>query len=296
MTQIDRPQNIRLGIVLMMIGLALFTGGEAVVKTLAPKYDVTQIVWSRYVFHALVTFLLFYRSGIFQLAKTTRPWLHISRSALMLIATSLFFFALRYLPLADAVAIHFIAPILITAFSIPILKEQVGWRRWAAIFVGFIGAMIIIRPGSGGTHWAAILLLGSAVCYAIYQILTRIASKTDSTQTSLFWTSVFGVGVTSLFVPFFWVTPTLTEWGLMMALGSMYGIGHYLLIRGLEMAPASRLSPFLYTQIIWATLFGVIFFGQFPDMITVGGAAVVIASGLYIWWRETKSASEPAKD
>ena len=280
----------------MMIGLALFTGGEAVVKTLAPKYDVTQIVWSRYVFHALVTFLLFYRSGIFQLAKTTRPWLHISRSALMLIATSLFFFALRYLPLADAVAIHFIAPILITAFSIPILKEQVGWRRWAAIFVGFIGAMIIIRPGSGGTHWAAILPLASAVCYAIYQILTRIASKTDSTQTSLFWTSVFGVGVTSLFVPFFWVTPTLTEWGLMMALGSMYGIGHYLLIRGLEMAPASRLSPFLYTQIIWATLFGVIFFGQFPDMITVGGAAVVIASGLYIWWRETKSASEPAKD
>ena len=296
MTQIDRPQNIRLGIVLMMIGLALFTGGEAVVKTLALKYDVTQIVWSRYVFHALVTFLLFYRSGIFQLAKTTRPWLHISRSALMLIATSLFFFALRYLPLADAVAIHFIAPILITAFSIPILKEQVGWRRWAAIFVGFIGAMIIIRPGSGGTHWAAILPLGSAVCYAIYQILTRIASKTDSTQTSLFWTSVFGVGVTSLFVPFFWVTPTLTEWGLMMALGSMYGVGHYLLIRGLEMAPASRLSPFLYTQIIWATLFGVIFFGQFPDMITVGGAAVVIASGLYIWWRETKSASEPAKD
>jgi drug/metabolite transporter (DMT)-like permease len=295
MTQIDRPQNIRLGIVLMMIGLALFTGGEAVVKTLAPKYDVTQIVWSRYVFHALVTFLLFYRSGIFQLAKTTRPWLHVSRSALMLIATSLFFFALRYLPLADAVAIHFIAPILITAFSIPILKEQVGWGRWAAIFVGFIGAMIIIRPGGGGTHWAAILPLGSAVCYAIYQILTRIASKTDSTQTSLFWTSVFGVGVTSLFVPFFWVTPTLTEWGLMIALGGMYGIGHYLLIRGLEMAPASRLSPFLYTQIIWATLFGVIFFGQFPDMITIAGAVVVIASGLYIWWRETSSADESAK-
>jgi drug/metabolite transporter (DMT)-like permease len=280
---------------LMMIGLALFTGGEAVVKTLAPKYDVTQIVWSRYVFHALVTFLLFYRSGIFQLAKTTRPWLHVSRSALMLIATSLFFFALRYLPLADAVAIHFIAPILITAFSIPILKEQVGWGRWAAIFVGFIGAMIIIRPGGGGTHWAAILPLGSAVCYAIYQILTRIASKTDSTQTSLFWTSVFGVGVTSLFVPFFWVTPTLTEWGLMIALGGMYGIGHYLLIRGLEMAPASRLSPFLYTQIIWATLFGVIFFGQFPDMITIAGAVVVIASGLYIWWRETSSADESAK-
>jgi len=296
MTQIDRPQNIRLGIVLMMIGLALFTGGEAVVKTLAPKYDVTQIVWSRYVFHALVTFVLFFRSGVFQLAKTTRPWLHISRSALMLIATSLFFFALRYLPLADAVAIHFIAPILITAFSIPILKEQVGWRRWAAIFVGFIGAMIIIRPGGVGTHWAALLPLGSAVCYAIYQILTRIASKTDSTQTSLFWTSVFGVGVTSLFVPFVWITPTPIEWLLMAGLGGMYGVGHYLLIRGLEMAPASRLSPFLYTQIIWATLFGVIFFGQFPDGITIAGAAVVIASGLYIWWRESAKTEKPSGD
>jgi drug/metabolite transporter (DMT)-like permease len=296
MTQIDRPQNIRLGIVLMMMGLALFTGGEAVVKTLAPKYDVTQIVWSRYVFHALVTFVLFSRSGIFKLAKTTRPWLHISRSALMLTATSLFFLALGYLPLADAVAIHFIAPILITAFSIPILKEQVGWRRWAAIFVGFIGALIIIRPGGGGTHWAALLPLGSAVCYAIYQILTRIASKTDSTQTSLFWTSVFGVGVTSLFVPFVWITPTPIEWLLMAGLGGMYGVGHYLLIRGLEMAPASRLSPFLYTQIIWATLFGVIFFGQFPDGLTIAGAAVVIASGLYIWWRESARTEKPSAD
>ena len=295
MTQIERPQNIRLGIVLMMIGLALFTGGEAIVKTLASKYDVTQIVWSRYVFHALVTFILFFRSGIFQLAKTTRPWLHVSRSALMLIATSLFFFALRYLPLADAVAIHFIAPILITAFSIPILKEQVGWRRWAAIFVGFIGAMIIIRPGGVATHWAALLPLGSAICYAIYQILTRIASKTDSTQTSLFWTSVFGVGVTSLFVPFVWIAPTFMEWVMMVGLGGMYGVGHYLLIRGLEIAPASRLSPFLYTQIIWATLFGLIFFGQFPDLITIVGAAVVIVSGLYIWWRETKSADDSGK-
>ena len=296
MAQFDRPQNIRLGIVLMMIGLALFAGGEAIVKTLAAKYDITQVGWARYVFHALVTFVLFFRSGIFRLAKTTRPWLHISRSALMLFATCLFFFALRYLPLADAVAILFIAPIMITAFSIPILKEQVGWRRWAAIFVGFIGAMIIIRPGGVATHWAALLPFGSAIAYAIYQILTRIASRTDSTQTSLFWTSVFGVSVTSFFVPFVWITPTPIEWMLMMGLGGMYGVGHYLLIRGLEIAPASRMSPFLYTQIIWATLFGFIFFGQLPDMMTIGGTAVVIVSGLYIWWRETKQATEDTKD
>ena len=292
MNKNDTPPNIRLGIILMMMGLALFAGGEAIVKTLAPRYDVTQVVWARYVFHALVTFFLFFRSGIFRLAKTSRPWLHISRSALMLIATSLFFFALRYLPLADAVAILFISPIFIAALSIPILKENVGWRRWIAIFVGFVGALIIIRPGSGATHWAAVLPLGSAICYAFYQILTRIASRTDSAQTSLFWTSVFGVSVTSMFVPFVWIMPTTTDWLLMIGLGGMYGIGHYLLIRGLEIAPASTLSPFLYTQIIWATLFGFIFFDQFPDQVTIGGAAVVITSGLYIWWRETKQVKE----
>ncbi len=288
----DTPPNIRLGIILMMMGLALFAGGEAIVKTLAPRYDVTQVVWARYVFHALVTLFLFFRLGIFRLAKTNRPWLHISRSALMLIATSLFFFALRYLPLADAVAILFISPIFIAALSIPILNENVGWRRWIAILVGFVGALIIIRPGSGATHWAAVLPLGSAICYAFYQILTRIASRTDSTQTSLFWTSVFGVSVTSMFVPFVWIMPTTTDWLLMIGLGGMYGIGHYLLIRGLEIAPASTLSPFLYTQIVWATLFGFIFFDQFPDQVTIGGATVVITSGLYIWWRETKQAKE----
>ena len=217
----------------------------------------------------------------------------------MLIATSLFFFALRYLPLADAVAIHFIAPILITAFSIPILKEQVGWRRWAAIFVGFIGALIIIRPGGGGTHWAAILLpLGSAVCYAIYQILTRIASKTDSTQTSLFWTSVFGVGVTSLFVPFVWVTPTpLTEWRLMSA--PRRHVWRWPLFADPRPGDGARLAPVavsLYPDHLGDTLFGLIFFGQFPDGLTIAGAAVVIASGLYIWWRESARAEKPSAD
>ena len=291
MTDIDRPQNVRLGILLMMSGLALFTGGEAIVKTLAKDYEITQVVWARYVFHALVTFIIFQRVGLFQNARTERPWLHLTRSVLMLVATALFFTALRYLPLADAVAINFLAPLLVTAFSIPILKEKVGPRRWAAIAVGFVGAMVIIRPGSGAMHWAALLPLGTAVCYALYQILTRIAARTETTNTSLFWTSVFGVVATSVAVPFFWTQPTALAWGLMVALGTMYGLGHYLLIRGLELAPASVLSPFLYTQIIWAILLGLLIFGHFPDGYTWAGMAIVIGSGLYIWWRE--SAGKP---
>lgn len=272
----------------MMTGLALFTVGEVIVKTLTKNYDITQIVWARYVFHALVTFAIFSRVNVFRQAQTTRPGLHITRSALMLVATTLFFTSLRYLPLADAVAINFVAPLLVTALSIPILKEKVGIRRWAAIFVGFGGVLIIIRPGMGVMHWAAILPLMTAVCYAFYQILTRIAARTDDTQTSLFWTSAFGVIVTSIAVPFFWTAPSPLEWAMMIALGAVYGLGHYLLIRGLEIAPASKLSPFLYTQIIWATLLGFAFFDHFPDMPTLIGVAIVIGSGLYIWQRETR--------
>lgn len=294
MSQIDRPQNIRLGIGLMMIGLALFTVGEVIVKTLIRDYDITQVVWARYIFHALVTFAVFSRINVFRQARTTRPGLHITRSALMLVATTLFFFSLRYLQLADAVAINFVAPLLVTALSIPILKEKVGIRRWAAIFVGFGGVLIIIRPGMGVMHWAAILPLCTAVCYAFYQILTRIAARTDDTQTSLFWTSAFGVVVTSIAVPFFWIPPSLTEWVMMIALGTVYGLGHYLLIRGLEIAPASKLSPFLYTQIIWATLLGFAFFDHLPDLPTLIGVAIVIGSGLYIWRR--KSAQRDSND
>ncbi|MBT5051266.1 MAG: DMT family transporter [Rhodospirillaceae bacterium] len=291
MTPIERPQNVRLGIMLMMAGLLLFTAGEAIVKTLARDYDIAQIVWARYVFHALITFAIFSRVNPIRQARTPRPGLHLTRSALMLVATTLFFTSLRYLPLADAVAINFIAPLLVTALSIPMLKEQVGIRRWSAIFVGFAGVLVIIRPGMGVMHWAAILPLITAVCYAFYQILTRIATRTDDTQTSLFWTSLFGVVVTSVLVPFFWITPSAIEWVMMVALGGVYGLGHYLLIRGLEVAPASMLSPFLYTQIIWATLFGLVIFDQFPDGMTLLGVAIVIGSGLYIWRRETAQKS-----
>ncbi len=283
---IDRPQNPQLGILLLLAGIVLFVSGEVCVKLLAQDHSITQVVWARYTFHALVTFVIFQRVGMFANAKTTRPWLHLARSALMLAATACFFTALRYLPLADAVAISFLAPLMVTAFSIPILKEKVGPRRWAAIAVGFVGTMIIIRPGTAAMHWAAILPLGSAVCYALYQILTRIATRTDTTNTSLFWMSAFGVVATSLLVPFAWTNPSLEAWALMLALGSFYGFGHYLLIRGLELTSASMLSPFLYTQVIWATIFGLLIFDQFPDMWTLIGVGIVIASGLYIWRRE----------
>lgn len=268
-------------------GLALFATGEGFVKHLSRDYDVAQIVWGRFTFHAVLFLAIFARAGIVRQMRTARPGLQLTRSVLLLTATALFFTALRHLPLADAAAINFVAPLLVTAFAIPVLGERVGPRRWIAILVGFAGVLVIIRPGLGAMHWAAVLPLGTAVCYAFYQLLTRIAARSDDARTSLFWTSAVGVAATSLIAPFSWTAPDAAGWAAMAATGFVFGLGHYLLIRALEVAPASVLAPFIYIQLVWATLIGYAVFGEFPDLWTIGGGAVVIASGLYVWRRET---------
>ncbi len=276
----------------MIAGIALFAIGEVLVKRLTVDYSVVQIVWARYLFHAILFLALFSGAGLRRQIATGRPFLQLGRSVLLLAATACFFTALRYLPLADAVAINFVAPLLVTAFSIPLLGERVGIHRWSAILVGFAGVLVIIRPGMGAMHWAAVLPLGTAICYSLYQILTRIAARTEDTRTSLFWTAAVGALITSALAPFFWQAPDAAGWVQMVAIGLLFGLGHYLLIRGLEVAPASTLAPFNYTQIIWAAVFGIIFFDHFPDGPALTGALVVIASGLYVWRRETRSTNE----
>jgi drug/metabolite transporter (DMT)-like permease len=283
-----RVQNPRLGIALMCAGLAFFGFGEACVKTLAKDYEILQVVWARYTFHALVFLLIFSRSGIVSQMRTSRPFLHLARSVVLMLGTITFFTALIYLSLPEAVAINFAAPLLVTALSIPFLGEKVGRRRWAAIFVGFLGVLVIIRPGLGVMHWAAFLPLLTAICYACYQIMTRIAGRTEDTRTSLFWTSAVGVTVMSCIVPFFWKTPDAQAWIIMVATGALFGFGHYLLIRAFEITPVSTLSPFHYTHIIWVTIISIIVFDQTPDEFSILGTTIVIASGLYIWRRETR--------
>ncbi len=285
----QRSQKPLLGILLLCAGVALFAIGEAFVKTLAERFDIVQIVWARYVFHALVFLLVFSRGGIWRQIATRRPVLHVGRSVTLVIGTASFFTALKYLSLPEAAAINFIAPLLVTALSIPFLGERVGARRWTAILIGFCGVIIIIRPGLGVMHWAAALPLLTAVCYAFYQILTRIAGRSESTETSLFWTSAIGVVVMSCIVPFFWTPPDAVSWVMMVATGGLFGLGHYLLIRALEIAPVSTVSPFTYTQIIWVTILSIMVFDQFPDHFTVLGALIVIGSGLYVWNRERRT-------
>jgi drug/metabolite transporter (DMT)-like permease len=278
------------GIALILAAVALFPVMDAMAKHLVVEYDVIQVVWARYVFHLGFLFLLFL------LRATTRPrWtrnirLQIARSVLLMTATVLFFNALRFIPLADAVAINFTAPLLMVALSIPLLGEHAGPRRWVAVAIGFLAMLIIIRPGTGVFHWASFLVLGAATCYALYQIVTRRLSATDHPLTTLFFSGLMGAIVFTILVPYFWRWPSAIDWVLLALVGIVGALAHYALIRAVEGAAVSLLAPFSYTQIIMATAIGYLWFGDFPDRFTILGAAIIILCGLYIAHREAVAA------
>src|SRR4029079_618560 len=195
----------------------------------------------------------------------------------------------RYLQLEEALAILFSTPFLVAILAGPILGEWVGWRRWTAILVGFAGVLVVARPGMGGLQWAALLSLGSAFCYAGYSITTRMLSTIDSSETTLFYANLFGFAVMVPVLPFVWTwPPSWIDWVLMVAVGAFAAGGHFLLILAHRRAPASVLSPFIYTQIVWASMFGYLVFANVPNRWTVAGAGIVIASGLYLLYRERK--------
>jgi drug/metabolite transporter (DMT)-like permease len=278
------------GIALTLGAMSLFPVMDAVAKYLVAEYDMIQVVWARYVFHLGLISLLLLRPAAARPRWTRATRLQIVRSLLLMSATVLFFNALRFIPLADAVSLNFTAPLLIVAFSIPLLGEHVGPRRWIAVAIGFLAMMIIIRPGSGVFHWASLLVVASATCYALYQIVTRRLSAIDHPLTTLFFSGLMGAFVFTLLVPFYWRWPTAVDWVLLALVGIIGALAQYALIRAVEGAALSLLAPFTYTQIIMATAIGYLWFGDFPDRFTILGAAIIILCGLYIAHREAVSA------
>jgi drug/metabolite transporter (DMT)-like permease len=202
--------------------------------------------------------------------------------------TGLFNLALRTTPLATATSIMFTTPLLVTVLSIPLLGEKVGRRRWTGLAVGFLGALVIVRPWQeeiGGPAAGVFFLLIAALFNANYQIATRFV-RTDEPLTSLLFTATAGAIVTSAIVPMFWTPPTLGQWLLLMASGLAGGLGHFCLIKAMTAAPASVVAPFSYSSLIWATTFGLLIWGDWPDLWTWVGAGLIIGSGLYIFHRE----------
>lgn len=274
------------GIVLYLATIFAFACLDTLAKHMTRDYHVMQIAWGRYVFSTAFLLFLVPRYGLWRPLRAARPWFQVMRALLLAVVSVLFFTSVSYLPLADVTAIGFVAPLILTGLAHFVLKERVGMRRWAAICIGFVGVLVIIRPGFDVVHWAVFIVLAMAASNAIYHLATRMLAGVDSAQTTIFYTGLVGAAGFSLFVPFFWESPDLIGWLGMIALGLLGGLGHYLLIQAYTLAPASLLAPYTYSAIIWVTIMGYLAFGDFPDMWTMIGAAIIIASGIYVFYRE----------
>ncbi|HYM29788.1 MAG TPA: DMT family transporter [Candidatus Cybelea sp.] len=271
----------------MCLAVSLFPFMNAGVKYLTPHYSMAEIVWARYLGHLVYMVVVFMPRRGWRLFATRRLGTQLIRSLVMFSSTSLYFLGLKGASLATAASISFIGPFIVTALSVPMLGERVGPRRWAAVFVGFAGALIIIRPGFGDMNWSVLFFVANATCYALYQILSRQLAAVDPAETSIAYVALVGVAVTSIAVPFDCRMPeSAFHWGVLLSLGIFGGVGHYFVVKAFEGAPASVLSPFSYGQLLWAALLGFAFFGDFPDRWTWVGAAVIVASGLYMTYRE----------
>lgn len=283
----DARQDARRGILWMLAAMMMFSGTNAFAKLLMADYPVMQVVWARYFFQFLLL-SLFLGPRLLRVMATNKLKAQLVRSFLLLGTSVLFFFGLSQVALADISAIMFVAPILVTALSMPVLGERVGPRRWAGIIIGFVGALIIIRPGFGIMQSAAIFPLGAACLYALYQISTRLIGRADGALTTLLYTASAGTVITTALVALFWETPDLVGWMMMAALGVTSNLGHFSMIKAYQAAPAATVAPFSYVNLLWATLFGFVLFSELPDPWTISGAIVIAASGLYIFHRENR--------
>lgn len=273
----------------MCAGVSLFPFMNAAIKYLALSYPVPQIVWARFTGHLIVMILVFAPHYGRALIATRRLWVQIARSALMLLSNLVFVTAIGRVPLATASAIGFTAPLLVTALSVPLLHETVGIRRWSAVIVGFAGALLVIRPGTGFEDPSVLLLLVSAGAYALYQIATRWVSAYDSAATGIVFSALIGSLVMSLAMPFIFVMPrNVLDFVLFGGIGLLGGAGHYLIIRAFHLGPAAVMAPLGYVELVGTATLGYVIFGNFPDALTWAGAAVIIASGIYIAARERR--------
>jgi drug/metabolite transporter (DMT)-like permease len=276
------------GILLMLAAMMVVPLMDGVAKHLSASFSVVQVVWARYFFHlAILLPVVLWRHGVDALVLH-RPALQIVRGGFLLGSTMFFFSAIALMPIADAMALVFVAPLIVTALSSVVLKERVGIRRWTAVSIGFLGVLVIIRPGFGEFHWGMVLALSAGATYALYSLATRKLSGSAPPLVTLAYTALLGALCMSAVVPFFWVPPDPTGLSWMILLGLIAAAGHFLIIKAFEHAEASLLAPLGYAEILMATVVGYFGFGDFPDPFTWLGVLIVIGSGVYVSLRERR--------
>ena len=272
--------------ILLMIGaIFCFASMDATAKYLMKEIGPAQTIWARYTVQAiLVTVLILPKINIY--GKTKYPKLQFLRSVALMMATTLFFFAFSKLGLAEASAIFNISPVLITLGAFLFLREQIGPRRVIGIVVSLLGALIIIRPGSGVFTVYALLPLGAAIFYSTYSLATRFVGTGESPWTSLFYSAIFGAICYSIYIVFHWNPMSSNALLLTIIIGLFGTAGHICLIRALTLGEASLVAPFIYTNLLFTTIWGLVLFGNFPDFWTIAGALIIVAAGVYVWARD----------
>ncbi len=286
-------QRTGLAIALMLTAMFAFAAMDGVSKILAESLPIPQILWVRYIFYTAFVAVMLRRPGLPATLKSGQPWLQLGRALLIVVENAVFVLAFTLMPLADMHAIAAASPLIVVALSVPLLGEKVGFRRWLAVLAGFVGVLIIVRPGFQALDWRFAVAVTGTVLWAVYQILVRMCARTDSSDTTWAWTAVVGLVATSTVGPFVWVWPDAKGWTLLFAIALLGTLSHLALIKALGYAEAGSLQPYSYTLLVWAAVLGFVMFGDVPDTWTIVGAAVVIASGLYAWHRERVRQARP---
>ena len=275
-TNADRPLR---GILTILGAVFCFTLSDAMAKWLGQAMPVTQINWIRYLVFVPFAWVLVARTAGGKV-RVKQPRLQVLRGILLVFSALLYVLAIQTMPLAEATSVGFISPLLITALSVVVLREVVRAARWAAIVVGLLGVLVIVRPGTEAFQPAALLVVGSSSSWAVAVVLTRRMSGLDPTATTLLWSAAVGLVAMTLLLPFGWTWAPPGAWVLAVALGLVASAGQYLMIQAYRFAPASLLAPFSYTSLLWSTVFGWALFGGLPDLPTLIGAVVIVAAGL----------------
>ncbi len=292
------PAERRLYAIALMCGaIFCFSALDATAKYLSGVVllPVMQIIWVRFAVHAALNVVFFGGPArVPRLLKAQKPGYQWLRSLFMLGATFFNFLAVSYLRLDQTVTIFFLTPLIVSALAGPLLGEWVGWRRLLAILVGFLGVLLVMRPGFGGIHWAIVYSFAATLSYALYNIVTRYLAAHDRAEVTNFYSPLAGVILMAPLALSSWQTPSAPHhWLLMLFLGVSGGFGHWLLIHAHRYASAPTVAPFVYSGLIWMTILGYVLFGDVPDLWTLAGGAVVIGSGLYLLWRERRHTSPP---
>ena len=259
---------------------------DAIAKYLSYSLPILQITWFRFFFSAVITGIFIYLFSRKSFVRSKNIKSQVLRGILLLTSSLLFFYAISVISLAKALTLAFICPLIVTALSPYFLKERVGRRRWTAVIVGFIGVLLVIRPGIVEFNWASLASLGTGLCYAIYLIVTRSLKDTDNGLLTLLFTSIVGTVVLSVYLPFVWVNPSLNQLFLALNMGFIAALAHGLIIISYNYSDASKLAPLGYFEIIPNIIIGYIWFSDFPDKYTVLGLLVIILSGIYVFRRE----------